>query len=132
MVFISNPYDVTLTPYTANDMPALRAAQQFNTRMTFDQAAVANHIYQNNGLICQKNMCQSLTGCDQAVGCPAKPEDWQKVLKFCGPIGTQTVTMNGATWQLQPVDERQRLLTSTRQSLGIQTLPTAYNVTGMY
>jgi hypothetical protein len=131
MVFISNPFDVTLTAPSAGPALALQVAQQTNARMSFDQAAAVNNIYQNNGHICQRRMCEALTGCDRAMECPNHPE-WQKVVQFCGPVGTPGLSMDGAWWNLQQADERQQLLSATQKTTGMNLLPTAYNVVGMY
>ena len=128
MVFISNPVDVTLTPAGASSLPAFQAAQRVNTRLSFDQAAAANNIYKNNGLICQRMMCQSMTGCDN---CSQHP-DWDKVVGFCGPAGTPGLSMDGSWWTLQPADTHQQLLSATEKATGMSPLPTPYNVVGMY
>lgn len=131
MVFINNANDLTLSPPSGGPMPAFRAAMNNTAGKTFEQAAAKNRIYQNNGLICQRRMCESLTGCDSAIDCPDHP-DWQKVQEFCGPNSTGGMSMDGSYWVLQSADSRQQMLTATRASTGLQQLPTAYNVSGMY
>ena len=131
MVYINNSFDVTLTAPGTGIMPALQSSAVNTAGKTFSQAQAINRVYAGNGLICQQNMCQSLTGCDSKLGCPEHP-DWKKVQQFCGPIGTQQVAMDGAIWQLENSDTQQQLLSATQKSTGMAVLPTAYNVTGMY
>lgn len=131
MPFINNPNDVTMTAPGSGPAPAFLSASANSSGKTFEQAAAQNRIYYRNGLICQKAMCNSLTGCDSKFGCPGHP-DWQKVLDFCGPIGTGGMAANGSYWVLEPTDSRQQMLTATKQATGLSRLPTPYNVIGMY
>ena len=131
MVFINNPYDLTLTASNYGPAPALMASESRTSGKTFEQAMNINRIYQGNGLICQRRMCESLTGCSSAIDCPGHP-DWQKVQDFCGPIQTGGISMDGSYWTLQNVDARQQALTATRSATGFSQLPTPYNVVGMY
>ena len=135
MVFTNALNDVTMAPANPGQMQAFQAAQAYSSGKTFAQAAAVNRIYQNNGLICQRMMCQSMTGCDSAVDCPNHPE-WDKVVDFCGQIGTPSMSMDGSYWRLQPADSQQQLLSATKRATGLSQLPTPYNVgpfpLGMY
>lgn len=132
MVFIDNAFDITLTPQTTSMNPVLHASLLTSTRLDVEQAKRANHIYSGNGLVCQRMMCQSMTGCERVPGCPISKEDQQKVDAFCGPIGTLGMDMDGSWWNLQPANVQSSLLTATEKSTGFRPLPTAYNTTGMY
>ena len=131
MVYINNPIDFTLTPPGAGPAPAFQSALNNSADMTFEQAATSNHIYKGNGLVCQQQMCNSLTGCDSKLGCPQHP-DWKRVLEFCGPNNTGGISDDGAYWVLVPAESRQQLVTATQKRLGLPALPNPYNVTGMY
>lgn len=132
MVYINNAIDFTLTPTNIGALPALRSAMRSAGGKTFEQAAEANKIYQGNGLICQTQMCQSLTGCGSVItGCPGHP-DWSKVLQFCGPIQSPSISYDGAQWERIPANSQQQLLSATERSTGLSVLPTPYNVVGMY
>lgn len=133
MVFINTQFDMTLAP--SNPVSAEMYQQMLTARASgghsFTEAANINRIYQNNGLVCQRRMCESMTGCSSALGCPGHP-DWKRVVEFCGPIQTGGINMDGSFWTLQPSNARQQLLAATEQATGMSTLPTPYNVIGMY
>lgn len=131
MVFINNQFDMTLTPVSQPHTNRQILTAGAGGGHSFEQAVNINRIYQNNGLICQKKMCESLTGCSSAVGCPNHP-DWEKVVNFCGPIQTGGIAMDGSYWTLQSSNARQQLLHSTEKATGMKRLPTPYNVIGMY
>lgn len=122
---------MTLAPQGQSSSPALQASRQVNNNMSFEEASVANHIYQGNGLICQRAMCQSMTGCDSALSCQNNP-DYSRIVQFCGPISTGGKSMDGAWWSLQQSGSRQQLLGATEKQVGMSPLPNPYNVAGMY
>jgi hypothetical protein len=128
MNYINNQYDVTLSPIN-NEMIGYQNVMR--NGKTFSEAANINHIYKNNGLICQKKMCESMTGCSSRNGCPENPE-WNKIIEFCGGIGTGGIYMDGSYWTLHNIDEREKMLKSTEKQLGMKVLPNPYNVVGMY
>lgn len=132
MVYINNAIDVTLTPPGTGSLPALQSAMRNVGGKTFAQAVQENLIYQGTGLICQTQMCNSLTGCGSVItGCPGHP-DWKKVVEFCGPIQTQSISYDGGQWVRVPADSHQQLLAATEKATGLAVLPTPYNVVGMY
>lgn len=130
MVYVNNNIEVTMTPSRSGIMNVY-AGMDVSQNKTFDYAASVNRIYKGNGLICQRKMCETMTGCDSGVGCPNHPH-WDKVVHFCGPIGTESIYMAGAYWTLQPSNGQQQLLANTRSELNLKELPTAYNTSGMY
>jgi hypothetical protein len=99
--------------------------------MTFGAAARQHAIYQNNGLICQRAMCQSMHGCEDVVECSKFP-GYKQIVDFCGPVGTRSMHMDGALWRLQPSMSRQEARLTAEKTLGMYPLPTAYNTDGMY
>jgi hypothetical protein len=134
MVFIDNPFDVTLTPQQSALRGALstfRSSSNSVSGLTFEQAKAANSIYQGNGLICQVKMCNSMTGCDNPNGCPSNP-DWNKIVDFCGINSTRAIAMDGSIWYLRPKDIRSQLVSATERATGFDPLPDPYNVVGMY
>lgn len=133
MSFISNIFDVTVTPFIGrNDNHVLTSGMKMPGTMTFDQAANANRIYQNNGLICQRQLCEATMGCTDVNVCAAKNKDYSKIQEFCGPVGTPATFMQGGLWRLQPVNSQQTFQAAQKQQLGMNVLPNAYNVGGMY
>lgn len=132
MVYINNAIDFTLTPPGTGSLPALRSAMRNMGGKTFEQAANVNRIYQGNGLVCQTQMCRSLTGCDSVItGCPGHP-DWKKVIQFCGPNETPGMAYDGGQWVKIAANSEQHLLTATKKATGLTVLPNPYNVVGMY
>jgi len=130
MAFINNSYDVTIAP-GPGPIPAYLSAAANRTGMNFEEAMNANRIYQNNGLICQRRMCNSMTGCDSALACQTHP-DYKNIVQFCGGIGTPAKTMRGSEWRLVPENEMQVLTASTERRIGMSQLPTPFNTVGMY
>jgi hypothetical protein len=134
MVFIDNPFDMTLTPPGSRlrgTLATYSASSNNVSGLTFDQARQANSIYEGNGLICQVKMCNSMTGCENPNGCPNNP-DWNKIVDFCGINSTRTIAMDGSIWYLQPKDLKAQLLSATEKATGFNPLPNPYNVVGMY
>ncbi len=123
--------DVTLSAPGSGPLPAFQAALRNSSGKTFAEAVDVNRIYEGNGLICQQHMCTSLTGCDSKLGCPEHP-DWKKVLDFCGPVGTQGLSVDGSYWIRHAADSQQKMLTATKKAVGLPVLPNPYNVVGMY
>ena len=131
MLFINAPNDVTLAPPNAGPLSALTAAARNLPGMSFEQAAAVNRIYQGNGLICQRQMCQSMTGCEDVTVC-ANNKDYGQILQFCGPIGTPAVAMDGGWWRLEPANSHQLMMAAAERATGMNPLPTSYNTFGMY
>jgi hypothetical protein len=131
MVFTNTLSDVTLSGPYNGQKHAQKVAAQHTAGKSFAEAAEINNIYQGNGLICQQQMCLSLTGCDSELGCPGHP-DWNKVIDFCGRSNLKGLSMDGSYWQLYPANSQEQALTATKEATGLPVLPTAYNVTGMY
>lgn len=134
MVYIDTSYDMTLTPST--NMTVSVANNLFNSpneikKKTFNEARNENSIYQNNGLICQNMMCQSMTGCENINECKLN-KDYNKILDFCGPIQTNGRYMDGAYWNLQNANSHTLMLLATEKAIGTKILPTPYNQSGMY
>ena len=131
MQFINLPNDVTLAPANPGQSHALLSASQNVSNLSYQQAANVNAIYRGNGLICQRRMCNSMTGCEDVTACQ-QHADYDKVLKFCGPIGTPGVNMDGGWWRLEPANSRQLMTAAAEKATGMNPLPTSYNTTGMY
>ena len=132
MVFTNLPNDVTLAPpSTSGKTQALLSAARNISGMTFEQAASVNSIYQGNGLICQQRMCQSMNGCEDISACQQNA-DYNKVLQFCGAIGTSGRAIDGGWWKLEPADSQQMMLEASQKATDMRQLPTSYNTTGMY
>jgi hypothetical protein len=132
MVFINNLNDVTLAPSNAGPQVALQATARMVPGQSFEQARANNLIYQNNGLICQRRMCNAMTGCEDVIECAKKNPSWKQISEFCGPVGTPAMSMDGSYWIMQPADSQQKAVARTEKAIGMSPLPTAYNVQGMY
>ena len=131
-MYINLPNDFTLAPPNQG-RHALLTAVQNRGNISFDEARNKNRIYAGNGLICQRKMCEDMHRCSDVSVCQsANPEEWKKVVEFCGPIGTTGLAMDGGWWRLEPANSRQLMDEASKRATGLQVLPTFYNARGMY
>lgn len=125
MLFINNSIDVTMTG-GAGHVPSSRISVYTSSLNTFEEAARKNHIYKGNGAICQKKMCEALSGVDCSFGCPTNP-NWDRIQEFCGPFGTPALFQGGVYYATNVT--QQQLLQATEQR---QRQYSPYNIPNMY
>lgn len=132
-MYINLPNDVTLAPRNQNKLHGLLTAVQNSGKLSFNEALDKNRIYANNGLICQRKMCEDMHRCsDMSVCQKQNPEEWKKVTEFCGPVGTTGMYMDGGWWRLEPANSYQLMMAASKKATGLKELPTFYNSRGMY